>query len=125
MIASVSYKVVVRLIDRIGAEQRHDNRLHQDFERAAEHQAEDQAADPALGPDVADLAPRRARPLSPHQHENGAEGRDHEIAGEDDEDREDSERAESAQGRGERIVDWKCGARRDAVGARTHHGPMM
>src|SRR5229473_2010591 len=57
---TVPGQVMVRAVDRIGAEKRHHDHLHQEFECDAEHDAERQAPDPASGPHVADLAPWRA-----------------------------------------------------------------
>ena len=88
---------LVGLVDRIGAEQRHHDRLHDELERDAEGDADGQGAHPAPGPDEAELAPRRVRPPSPHQHQERAERNEQQIAGEDDQDREDPERPESSQ----------------------------
>src|SRR6266849_3369647 len=57
---TVPSQVMVRAVDRIGAEKRHHDHLHQECECDAEHDAERQAPDPASGPHVADLAPWRA-----------------------------------------------------------------
>src|SRR5262249_54438985 len=68
------------------------------------------------GPRVADLAPWRARPPGPHQHQNGADWQNdipcEYIACETDgENREDSERPESAQASRETIVGRRRGSR--------------
>ena len=106
---------MVRLIDRIGAEKRHHDRFQQEFERDAESETDSQGAGPVLGPHVADVAPWRARPSGPHQHQNGADWHNDithvDIAGEDnDENRDNSEGPESAQVRSEPIAGWRCGS---------------
>jgi len=100
---------MVRLIDRRSTEQRHDDRFHQELECDAEREAEGQVLGPALGLDIADLAPRRARPPDPHKRQQGSDGRNRIIADEeDDEHREDTEGPESAQRRRDTIAEWRC-----------------
>ena len=93
---------MIRVIYRVSAEQWHHDCLHHQFEHDPERNADGDAPDPTLGPHVTNLAPGRAREPHPHQRKNGAEGRHQEIAREDNENRENSERPESAQGRGGR-----------------------
>src|SRR6185437_727842 len=112
----VAGQVMVRLIDRRGTEQRHDERFHQELEYDAQHEAEGQVLSPALGLDVADLAPRRARPADPPERQQGAQGRNGIIAGEEnDEQREDTEGPESAQRRRDPIAERRCGSGLDRV----------
>ena len=54
-----------------------------------------------------------ARQADPHQHQNGAEGHNDQIAREDDQDCEDADGPESAQLRGDTIVGWRGGSRFD------------
>src|SRR5258708_35531850 len=51
----ISDQIMVGLINRIGPEKRHQDRLHEKFEWDAERDADEQARCPALGPHVADL----------------------------------------------------------------------
>lgn len=97
-------EVVIRRVDGRSAEQRHHDRLHQELEDNAQRDADRQRADPALRPNVADCAPRRARSLHPQQNQDSAEGSNDEVAREDDENRSNSDRSESAQAPGESIV---------------------
>jgi hypothetical protein len=69
-----------------------------------------QTAKPALGSHIADLTPRRMRTPGPHQHQNGAERFD-DRGQNDDENREKSDRPESAQARSDGIVRRRCGSR--------------
>ena len=104
---------MVRLIDRVGAEQRHHDRLHQKFERNAESNADGRCAGPALWPHVADFAPLSARRPDPYNHQHGAEGRNDQVTREDDENRDDSEQPKSAQASGERISRRRFSSRFD------------
>ena len=95
---------MVGLVDRRGAEKRHHDRFHREFERDTEKDADDERPRPTLRAHVTNLAPWRARQLRPHQYENRAQRNDDEIAAEDDENRENSERPESAQACGKHSV---------------------
>src|SRR5206468_816496 len=100
---------MVRLIDRRSTEERHDECFHQELERDAERDAHGQVAGPTLGPNVSDVAPWRARPLDPQEHENGAEGRHGIVPDErNGEHREDPEGSESSQPRPEPIDRRAC-----------------
>src|SRR5438034_112640 len=69
----VSPKVMVRLIDRRGAEERHDDRFHHELERDAASDAEGEASNPAPGLCEADLMPRRPGPSGPREYEQAAD----------------------------------------------------
>lgn len=100
----VAHEVVIGLIDRIGAEQRHDDRFHQKLEGDAERDADNQAPGAARRTHVADLAPWRTRPQDPQYHQHGTEGRHNRVAREDSENRNDSDRSDAAQLPGEAVV---------------------
>ena len=61
----VSYHVLVGGIDFGSTQQRHHDRLHQEFERAAVNGTDSQTSEPTFRPHVADVAPWRVR--SPSQ----------------------------------------------------------
>ena len=103
---AISDEIVVRLIDRIGAKERHHDRLHDELEHHAERDADDQPAEPALRTDVPNITPRRVRPSDPREHQHCAERRNDQIAGKDDENGEDAKRSESAKGDSERVRCW-------------------
>ena len=106
----VSYHVMVGGIDFGGAQQRHHNRLHQEFKRAAENDADSQTSKPTPRPHVADIAPWRVRSPSPQKHQKAAE-RFNSRRQDDDENREKPQRSKSAQLRGDGIVGRRCGPR--------------
>src|SRR5439155_2963159 len=68
----VSPKVMVRLIDRRGAEERHDERFHRELERDAASDAEGEASNPAPGMREADLMPRTDVPSGAQEDEGRA-----------------------------------------------------
>jgi hypothetical protein len=98
------------VIDRIGAEKWHDDRFERKFEHDTDGNADNNVDKPISGADVSDLAPWRARELNPKQHQHCAERRN-ELARKNDENCEYSERAESAQVRGESVVAMGVGHR--------------
>ena len=97
-------------IDFGGAQQRHHDRLQEEFKRTTENDADGQTSKPAPWSHVADVAPWRMRSPGPQKHQKAAE-RFNDRRQDDDENREKSQRPESAQLRGDRIVRRRCGSR--------------
>ena len=106
----VSGEIVVRRIDGGGAEQRHHDRLHHQFECASEDDAESEAGGPAPRSHEADLQPRSARRPGPEQDQDRAQRCEEKIAREDQDDREESQRSEAAQPFGADILGRRFGA---------------
>src|SRR6476661_449888 len=61
-------------IDFGGAQQRHHDRLHQEFKHGAENDADSEAANPAPWSHVADVAPWRMRSPGPQKHQRPPSG---------------------------------------------------
>ena len=88
---------MVRRVDRRSAQQRHDDGFHDELEERAEQEADRDAPQPAPGAHEPDGRPRRLGRLHPREHQERAQWREEEVARENDEDREDPDRAEAPQ----------------------------
>ena len=99
----ISDEIMIGLIYWVGPEKRHNDRLHEEFERDAERDAEGQASNPAFGSNVADFAPWRARQSGPHKNQHCAEWRQN-LPGSNEEDGENAQRPESPQLSGKTIL---------------------
>src|SRR5688500_4226058 len=75
--STITDEVLVSLIDGVCAEQRHNDRLHQQLERDAERHADRDTADPAARTDVANVFPWLARLPHPQDHQQRANDRDY------------------------------------------------
>ena len=101
----ISRQVVVRLIDRIGTQQRHDDGLEHEFEHDTDEQSRRPSCLSSFWAHISDLTPWRVRQLHPRQHQHRTE-RGHDLTGGDDEHREYAQRPKSAQAVGEAIGRW-------------------
>src|SRR6185312_1717526 len=94
---AVSRQIMKGLVDLGCAEQRHEDRLHQQLKTAAECYADCRSSYPVLRLEVADFLPRSARPVCPHQRQHRAQWNKEKIAGKDDNNGQNARRPEAAQ----------------------------
>src|SRR5437588_2325271 len=88
---------VVGLIDWRRAEERHDGGFHRKLERDAEKNSDGDRSYPTARPNVTDLPPRSIRKPRPQQDKNGAQRCKQKVTAENDQDRQNPERAKAAQ----------------------------
>src|SRR5215475_15430140 len=84
-------------VDRRRSKERHNKRFHRELERHAKDDADGDRFRPTTWPHKTEFTPRRVRNFCPNQNEDRAQRRDNKISAENDQDREDPERAEAAQ----------------------------
>src|SRR5438132_13723078 len=88
---------MVPRIDRRGPEQRHHHRLHDKFEGDAKRYADREDTGPTAWGRETERSPGGVRKPRPNEDEDSAQGHDKEVASQDNEQREEADRAKAAQ----------------------------
>lgn len=95
----ISHQVMKGQIDRRRAKQRHDERFHKELQADAKNKADYDRAHPTARPGEPDGAPGCARTPNPNECQNRTQRSDDVVAGEDYNDGQKPDRAESAEAR--------------------------
>ena len=102
---SIAGQVVERLIDGVGAEQRHHDALHDQLERRAEeHTADARSATQRRGRTKPSSLKRDTGQPGPDEREDRAQRDEDGVAEQNDDNREQPQRSETTQRRGQPVV---------------------